>query len=443
MNNEFDTAITKALTAATKDLAAEKKRREKDARTARRASGWCYTTREESLRDVVFGVMRQAVEEATESGKYTVPARNLYYVVRRIIQGYTDKELNYKYFTKILTQYEHDIGTIRGLTFDPRGHLYEPHTAKEVPLGTLDVADYALPEHVFNKILYVEKEGFDPIWKESKLAERYDMAIASGKGYPVVAVRSLFARTQRGGDYRLFVLHDGDPDGYGIARTISTATSRMPHYNVEVVDLGLTVADALERDLPTETFTRSQALPSWMQSTPQRYSLNGSPRDRHDPLTDNERSWFEGEHIYGSQYKCTRVELNAFLVPDLIKFVEDRLAAAGADEKLIPPADAVAAEAAKAHRVAVTQGIASHLAEMFDTDTMADTIVAETEAEVIDDPDEWISEAYADDRSSYWRTVISDEVADRLDDDQLEARLVELVNSAVAEHSHERTNDAD
>jgi hypothetical protein len=443
MSNEFATAITKALTAATKDLAAEKKRREKDARTARRATGRSYTTREESLRDVVFAVMRRAVEEATENGKYTVPARNLYYVVRRIIQGYTDKELNYKYFTKLLTQYEQSYGAIRGLTFDPRGHLYEPHTAKEVPLGTLDVADYELPEHVFNKILYVEKEGFDPIWKESKLAERYDMAIASGKGYPVVAVRSLFARTQCDGDYRLFVLHDGDPDGYGIARTISTATSRMPHYNVEVIDLGLTVADALERDLPTETFTRSQALPSWMQSPPQRYSLNGSPRERHDPLTDNERGWFEGEHIYGSQYECTRVELNAFLVPDLIKFVEDKLAAAGADEKLIPPEDAVAAEAARAHQDAVKQGIASHLAEMFDTDTMADTIVAETEAEVIDDPDDWITQAYDDDRASYWRTVISHEVADRLDDDRLGARLVELVNSAVAEHAHERTSDAD
>jgi hypothetical protein len=55
-----------------------------------------------------------------------------------------------------------------------------------------------------------------------------------------------------------------------------------------------------------------------------------------------------------------------------------------------------------------------------------------------------IATAYEEDRSSYWRDVIRDRVDARLCDmaERLDARVVELVNDGVAEHAHERTDDA-
>jgi hypothetical protein len=415
LGNEF----AKALMSAGKELHTEKKRRDRN-----RAQSQRYRPQAEcgpSLKDAVFSVMEEAMAQASGNGVYAVPGRTLYYKVRPLIQDQTDRELNYTYFSQnLLVAYQQEHGSLTGLVREARGNLHEPHTGKTVPLGTLEVADYKLPEYVFSKILYVEKEGLDPIWQTARLAERYDLAIASGKGQPVEAVRDLFERA--GGDeYRLFVLHDADPAGYSIARTISEETARMPDYSVEVIDLGLTVADAIEHGLPTETFNRSKALPYWM--------------DRR--LSATEREWFQGKSMYGyrNSFRCTRVELNAFSAPDLVAYVEAGLAANGADDKIMPPDEVLAEQATTAHSDAVKSWIAERVAEMFDTDAMAETIVSETAADVVDDPAGWITEAYDEDRSSYWRTVISNEIEERLDKDRLETRFLALVNKATAERA--------
>jgi hypothetical protein len=410
IGNEF----AKALMSAGKELHVEKKRRERN-----RAQVQRYRSRAESepsLRYAVFSVLPKAMAQASGNGAYVVPTRTLYYKVRPLAQDYTSRKLEYDYFSQnLLVSYQEDYGPLAGLVREARGSLHEPHTGKTVPLGTLEVAGYDLPEYVFNKILYVEKEGLDPIWQTARLAERYDLAIASGKGQPVEAVRDLFERAE-GDEYRLFVLHDADPAGYSIARTISEETERMPDYSVEVIDLGLSVSDAIDRALPTETFTRQKSLPYWML----------------DRLDEAEQEWFVGaRHGYAHSWRCTRVELNAFSAPDLVAYVEAGLAANGADDKITPPEDVVDKEADAAHRASLEDLVARRLAEMFDTDAMVDTLLEET-AEVVANPTGWIATAYAEDRSSYWRTVLSDGVADRLDDDRLEARLVELVNSSVA-----------
>jgi len=67
---------------------------------------------------------------------------------------------------------------------DPRGTIYHPHLGEEFPLGTLSVEDYQRPEWTFNKILYVEKEGFFPILKEMKWPERNDCALPQFQGVP-------------------------------------------------------------------------------------------------------------------------------------------------------------------------------------------------------------------------------------------------------------------
>jgi hypothetical protein len=363
--------------------------------------------------------MPEAVAQATSHGIYIVPARNLFYRVRELIQGVTNKELDSKYFGQtLLVEYQRIFGEIPGLVRDPRGNLLEPHTGTTVPLGTQAVAKYRFPDYVFNKILYTEKEGFADIFQHHQLAERYDLAIASGKGFPVVAVRDLFARAWAG-NYRLFVLHDADPAGYGIARTIAEETDRMPGYSVEVVDLGLTVADAIDRNLPREAFVRTHGL---QRKTSERFN-------------ELERDWFVGTRGHGSQYLCHRVELNAFNPPDLVAYIEDKLAANGADDKIVPPEFFARSEAGRKHHIEISVKVADEISRLIDTYAITRTIVDET-AEVTTDPLAWVTEANANNPACYWRNAVRGGVVNRLSriDARVRERARELVNEAMVEH---------
>ena len=42
----------------------------------------------------------------------------------------------------------------------------------------------------YQAVLYIEKEGFEPLLEEAKIAERFDVAILSCKGQSVVAARN-------------------------------------------------------------------------------------------------------------------------------------------------------------------------------------------------------------------------------------------------------------
>jgi hypothetical protein len=125
------------------------------------------------------------------------------------------------------------------------------------------------------------------------------MAIIYGRGYSATACRNLLARSDIR-DMQLFVLHDADRDGYNIARTLGEATRRMPDHNVNVIDLGLTVPQAIAEGLETETWIRKVALPNTLQ------------------LDDEALEWFTGEEIEdkSGRFECTRCELNAFSATD-------------------------------------------------------------------------------------------------------------------------------
>jgi hypothetical protein len=398
-----------AFKSVTKDLLREKKQRE---RSLYRASAPRYEPSDRiTLRAAVSAVMAEAIAATSGNGTYRFPCRNLYYAVRPLLQRHTDDELKYAYFSQTLVvDYEREHGPIRGMYRDPRGNLHEPHTGKSVPLGTLEVADYTLPDYVFDKILYVEKEGLTPIFESADLAERFDMAIAAGKGQPVEAVRALFARAERG-DYRLFVLHDADPAGYSIARTIAEHTRRMPHHRVDVVDLGLTVSAAAARGLETERFIRGKALPYWM----------------HPRLSEQEREWFEGRQIqhYPPRWECTRVELNALTAPALVAYIEEGLEAHDAAGKVIPPGDVI------------TRHAREHLAGSLRTRAEAElenritAIVTALSAEfgnaaAIDH--DRVAEILDADRVRSWRAATAREVEGRLDGrEDLARRITELL----------------
>src|SRR5215211_5002789 len=286
------TQISKALWKVSKTLYKEEEKRRKDAARQQKADRdrRRRAIRETSLVVAVFAVMEEAVDKATGSGSLPTSVRNLYYQVRPLIQRYTSKELRYEYFSQdLLPRYQEEHGPISGLYYDPRGVLYEPHTDEAVPLGTRE-EEYRFPSWIFDKILYVEKKGLWPVLQAARIAERYDMSVVAAEGYANEAARVLFGNAEQDRDYQLFVLHNADPHGYNIARTLREETRRMPGYAVDVIDLGLKLEEALDMNLQTEEFTRKKELPETLVPY----------------LTETERAYFEGAQTGRKSWVCER-----------------------------------------------------------------------------------------------------------------------------------------
>jgi hypothetical protein len=337
-------------------------------------------------KEIVFGILPRAIESAGD----LFSARDLYYAARPLCYAHrgwpAGKRLEYGYFSqRLLTEYQELFGPIAGLWRDPRGHLHEPHTGRVIGLGTREVAAYEFPPYTFDKVLYVEKEGEMPKLKAARLAERHDMAIVSGKGYPAEAVRTLFERAE-GGDHQLFVFHDADIDGYNIARVMQEATRRMPGYAVEVVDIGLTVEDALEMDLDSEPFGRKKGLPGM---------LYGS-------LSPVAVDYFTRIH--------ERFELNAIL-PDArrIGYIEGKLEENGVRGKVIPPDSALKERCEAMYRERVGGWVDEAISELLQGNELKESIAEELQERFgLGGARGWIEGGFERDRSKSWRGALGE-----------------------------------
>ena len=418
--------IGDAIWSVTKPLYKEAKRQERSARASRRT--YYEPEPKVSQKDIVFGVLEQAIANA---GSH-FSRRDLYYATRPLAYDHVEwesgKELKYGYFSQgLLTEYQELFGPIPGLWTDPRGHLHEPHTGKSVALGTREIAAYEFPDYTFDKILYVEKEGELSKLRAARLAERYDIAICSGKGQPTEAVRTLFGRAE-GGDYQLFVFHDADLDGYDIARVMGEETRRMPGYSVEVMDIGLTVEDALEMGLASEPFYRQKNI-SWELCT----RLSGVAKE-----------YLYNRNGYRRGVSGQRFELNAIL-PDTrrIQYIEDKLAENGVRPKLIPPEDALKERREVMYREKVEGWVDEVIAEMLDTDELKNKMVDEFQERFgLDGAREWIEKGFEDDRSKSWRAVLKGEL-EKLYEDEHKDGLRDAVREYVRESVDKDDEPAD
>jgi DNA topoisomerase VI subunit B len=403
------TQVAKCLWAVVKDLYREGEQRLHDAEAAERAARARARQAEQAERaqrwrlvDAVFAVMLEAVAHASGNGASPYSQRFLYYPVRKFIQRYTNEELTQNYFAQLLTEYQREHGPLQGLYYDPRGVLYEPHTGRSIPIGTREVESYVFPAWLYDKILYVEKKGVWPIFKAAHLAEHYDMAIMAAEGYAMEAARVLFEKADRDRQYQLLVLHDADPDGYNIARTLREATARMPDYAVDVIDLGLHLEDALRRGLDTEEFIRKKALPEDLI------------------LTDVEREYFTGEERERerkkSTWKCQRVELNAFTAPDLIAFIHERLQAVGVRGKVIPPDHVITQHAHRVYGQAIDALVDRVLDELVPLDQLKDTMRAQFRDRIAwAEARDWIATGLVDRPEQAWRYVLERKIPEVLE----------------------------
>src|SRR5262249_3318729 len=225
-------------------------------------------------KEAAWQIMEAAYMAASANDILPAKARQIFYQARPKIMAMTEnRQLQYGYFSQtLLPDYVEEKNLDWNVVYDARGHFEEPHTNRHIGCGTLEVrtslgaakdpsivppefadagVDIIGPAGGFGAILYVEKEGFDSLFKAVNLANRYDLMIISNKGVSVTAARKLIDEICGGRELPLFVLHDFDFDGFKIFGTLQRDTRRYQFaYAVEVIALGLRLADiaGLERE---------------------------------------------------------------------------------------------------------------------------------------------------------------------------------------------------
>jgi hypothetical protein len=332
----------KAARGVTKKWKAVKKREVRDSKAIFNRRMYVYSSRV-NFTDAAENIIPEAYLKASGGGTLPAHARQIFYAARGPLESATDRPLKSVYFTQMLLptyMNRHPETADWKVVYDARGSLLEPHTDTKVPLGTIDVGNYlaevrthAVPElsiggllksefptkgpkHRYGAILFIEKEGFHPLFEAVNLAERYDLGIMSTKGQSVVAARHLVDELCHG-DVPVLVLHDMDKEGFLISQRLTSVSEdaveagrvRYEFANdINVIDLGLRLTDVEEWGLESE-------------------QVRFKGRFAADTITTRA----ERQFLMDDQ----RVELNAFASDDFIKWIEGKLDEQGI-HKVVP-----------------------------------------------------------------------------------------------------------
>ncbi len=354
--------IEEAVIGVTKTWAKQRKAEERDASAiARRRDALMRSSKiSVKINAAAAMVMKEAYLHASAQGKLPAHARQVMYAARPRILALTGKEtLDDAYFTQtLLPNYikEHpEECRTWNVVYDARGNFVEPHTQRRVPLGTLEIRSYLRqsaghivcdtkpdvrenryptfgPQHRYGDILFIEKEGFMPLFNQVQLAERYDIAIMSTKGMSVTSSRELVDELCSRHNARLLVLHDFDKAGFSIVGTLKRATRRYDFKNeIEVLDLGIRIGDI--EGLQSEAAGIDHE--AW-NAARKNLAENGATPQEIDFLLHE------------------RVELNAFASDALIAWIEAKLAAHGV-RKVVPDEDTLTHAYERAYKLAAIQ----------------------------------------------------------------------------------------
>jgi hypothetical protein len=280
-----------------------------------------------------------------------------------------------------------DVTAGWNVVFDARGNFIEPHTKAKVPLGTLQVRGYldrvrdhkvgdpdfniwerhyptAGPENRFGAVLFIEKEGFMPLFEAVKLAERRDIAIMSTKGMSITASRELAEQLCAAHEVPLLVLHDFDKAGFSIVGTLRRDTPRYTFRSkFEVIDLGLRLEDVDGLETEDVYFDNAPA-------TRDNLKLNGATEEEIDFLLHR------------------RVELNALASKDLVSWIERKLDEHGI-EKVVPDNTELADAYRRMRHQATVQAKIDELIEKMVRQTVAapDDLAEQVHQKLDDDPE--------------------------------------------------------
>jgi Topoisomerase 6 subunit A/Spo11, Toprim domain len=273
-----------------------------------------------SQKDIVLDNLDDAIAAVSGEEGYRFNARQLFYFLRPIVMDETGKELKIENFTAIITDFEAENGEIPLMYREPRGSITHPHRDETITLGTLMVEEYERPAWNFNTLLYIEKEGAQEALKQDRWLERHDCAVMSSKGFSTRAARDLIDKlAEHNEPVTVFCVHDADASGTMIYQTLQEATKARGARKVEIINLGLEPWEAVAMGLEVE---------------------NLEEKDRQKPVADYVR-----DADWVNWLQTNRVELNAMTTPQLIEWLDQKMAEHG-DGKLIPPVDVLERELA-------------------------------------------------------------------------------------------------
>ena len=271
-----------------------------------------------SQKDIVLDNLDDAIATVSGDGEFRFNQRQLLYVFRPIVKDETGKTLSTENFNSIITDYENENGEIEGMYREPRGAIYHPHRDETITLGTLMVEDYERPAWTFNKLLYIEKEGFSEALKAARWAERHDCMLMSSKGFTTRAARDLVDKlAEHDEPCTIFCVHDADAYGTMIYQTFQEATKARGARKIQIINLGLEPWEAFGLGLEVEDVEVGERL---------------------KPVADYVRERDDGDE-WEEWLQSHRVELNAMTTPQFIEWLDGKLADY---DKLIPPPVVVA-----------------------------------------------------------------------------------------------------
>jgi hypothetical protein len=289
---------------------------QKAVRKARRPTAGGRT----SQKDIVLDNLDAAIAAVSGDGEFRFNQRQILYVLRKIVSDEIGKTLTTENFNNIITDYENEQGEIPGMYREPRGSIYHPHRKEDIPLGTLTVEHYKRPIWTFNKLVYIEKEGFKEALKDIGWPERHDCSLTSSKGFTTRAVRDLVDKlAEHDEPVTVFCVHDADAYGTMIYQTFQEATKARGARKIQIINFGLEPWEARDLGLEVEAV---------------------KTEERRKPVADYVREREDG--AYWEEWLQThRVELNAMTTPQFIEWLDGKMALYA---KLIPPPDVLEAE---------------------------------------------------------------------------------------------------
>jgi hypothetical protein len=244
-------------------------------------------------------------------------------------------------FKGIITDIENELGNdLPGMYRDDRGIIYHPHKQDTISLGTRMVEVYEPPDWTFNRVLYIEKEGFFPLLKEVGWPDRHDCALLTSKGQPTRAARDLIDGLRDSKEeITVFCIHDADAAGTIIYQSLQNATKARPARKVKVENLGLEPWEGVDMGLEPEKIEPLK-------------DKEGNPKLR--PVADYVPSdWAEWLQTH-------RIELNAMTSPQFLQWLDDKMEEFG-QSKLIPPAGVLSTELHKKAHEKLAQEITNKI----------------------------------------------------------------------------------
>jgi len=328
---DFKDDLLKATHYVTKNAIKEVEQAERQSRKQNRSHSVYRAPPRTSREDLMRKYFVEAYHHA--KGDYaSVAARQVFYVIRKLANlrdNETFTTTQYDTFTqKICTEFEQGGYKI---AYDRRGFFVNAFdNGHELPLGTLDVEDYISkakdpknriihkieerysvgPEYLFNKLLFIEKEGFTPMFQEADLIKDMSLGIISTKGLGTRAAKYLMRFFEQRG-ISIYILHDCDVAGYRIAHLLKNGSETFP-YPINATDIGINVQDIedLEKEDEVEEAT-------------------SGARQGMAHITDPKAIEFFNEHdsgnYYDTKYTYNRLELNTLTNDELIEFIKEKI----------------------------------------------------------------------------------------------------------------------